>query len=415
LSWCEPCSIDSIDRGEFRVTRTGGTNRELRVYFRLPQGTAVLGVDYSLDPFGNDSVVRIPPGSHSANVRLYPIDDALIEGDETAILGLNELPPGVPFSDLYRVDPENASVTLVVHDDDPAIPRVEIDSPREGQHFEAGDAIQLRAQIIGLGAAQNWDVSFFDGDQLIGSTRSGGTIFWTEASGGRHVINASAHTSVGIPGMDTLHAAPVAIFVERESPPLLEFLEPTRNTIFSTLDEIPIKLRAFASNDVFLSGEVFANGDKIADVSYCCWLCPCARPLPDQATILQIPVREHPADSPWRAWKGWTNVHAGVYQLTARAVGEEGTTVQAAPVRIIVIDRTLRINVQRDGTVTLTIPQGSLVPGSYDLEASSDLRTWTRLGPFEPGNVAAFYFDTPPLNARGRRFYRSVYHPVIMP
>ena len=73
--------------------------------------------------------------------------------------------------------------------------------------------IRLRAQIIGLGAAENWDVSFFDGDQLIGRTRSGGTIFWTEASGGRHVINAIAHTTAGIPGMDTLHAAPVAIFV----------------------------------------------------------------------------------------------------------------------------------------------------------------------------------------------------------
>ena len=98
----------------------GGTNRELRVYFRPPQGTAILGVDYSLEPFGNDSVVRIPAGSRSVNVRLYPIDDALIEGDETAIIGLNELPPSAPFSDLYRVDQENASVTLVIHDDDPA-------------------------------------------------------------------------------------------------------------------------------------------------------------------------------------------------------------------------------------------------------------------------------------------------------
>jgi hypothetical protein len=36
------------------------------------------------------------------------------------------------------------------------------------------------------------------------------------------------------------------------------------------------------------------------------------------------------------------------------------------------------------------------------------LRTWTRLGPFLPGNVAAFYYDDPPASARARRFYRSV-------
>jgi len=59
--------------------------------------------------------------------------------------------------------------------------------------------------------------------------------------------------------------------------------------------------------------------------------------------------------------------------------------------------------------VTLVIPQGSMVPGGYDLEASQDLQSWTRLGPFEPGNVAAFYFDVPPETAREKRFYRSVY------
>ena len=64
-----------------------------------------------------------------------------------------------------------------------------------------------------------------------------------------------------------------------------------------------------------------------------------------------------------------------------------------------------------DGAVTLVIPQGSLVAGRYDLEASQDLRTWVRLGPFEPGNVAAFYFDVPSEAARGERYYRSVYFP----
>ena len=109
----------------------------------------------------------------------------------------------------------------------------------------------------------------------------------------------------------------------------------------------------------------------------------------------------------------WTNPPPGRHTLTARSEISLDTWVEAPPVRITVIDQSLHIFVQDDGTVTLVIPLGSLVPGGYDLEASSDLRTWTRLGPFQPGNVAAFYFETPPPNARGRRFYRAVYHPAF--
>jgi hypothetical protein len=196
---------------------------------------------------------------------------------------------------------------------------------------------------------------------------------------------------------------------------VLEFLQPTNNALFSTLDEIPIMLRAFASNDVFLIGEVFANNLKIADVSYCCALCPCYRPQPGYATTLQIPVPWQNGKPPSRTWQGWTNVPARRYQLTARATGDNGTTVEATPVTITVIDRTLRIFAGSDGSVALVIPEGSLVPGGYDAEASQDLRKWERLGPFQPGNVAAFYFDVPPETARERRFYRSVYLPPSEP
>jgi len=192
---------------------------------------------------------------------------------------------------------------------------------------------------------------------------------------------------------------------------VLQFLEPTNNAVFSTRDEVPIVLRAFASNDVLSTADVLANGTKIATVSYCCALCPCFGPLEGQETILQIPVPWQDGRPPPRPWQGWTNVQAGSYRLTAHAVGENGTVVDAAPVTITVLDRTLQIVMGFDGTVVLSIAQGSLVPGGYDLEASQALRTWTRLGPFGPGNVGAFYFDVPPESARAHRFYRAVYVP----
>jgi len=190
----------------------------------------------------------------------------------------------------------------------------------------------------------------------------------------------------------------------------LEFLEPPTNAIYSTRDEIPLVLRAFSSNDVFLTADVFADNVQIADTSFCCWLCPCALPQEGEPTILQIPVPRLESSPPGRVWQGWTNVPAGVHRLTARSVGRNGTVVLATPISITVIDRTLRIGVSPDRKVVLTIPEGSMVPGRYDLEASDDLQTWTRLGPFSPGNVAAFYWDDPPPSAR-ERFYRSVYVP----
>jgi hypothetical protein len=193
--------------------------------------------------------------------------------------------------------------------------------------------------------------------------------------------------------------------------PILEFIQPTNGALFSTLDEIPIMLRAVASNDVFLTAEVLANGVKIADVSYCCAFCPCYRPRAGDETTLQIPAPWQNGSPPPNPWRGWTNVPARRYQLTARATGDNGTMLQAAPVTITVIDRTLWIFARSDGSATLTIPQGSMVPGRYDCEISEDFRSWTYLGPFQPGNVAAFFFDPPPTMPRDRRFYRSVYVP----
>ena len=72
--------------------------------------------------------------------------------------------------------------------------------------------------------------------------------------------------------------------------PMLQFVEPTNNAVFSMLDEVPIMLRAWAPDDVFISADVLANHQTIGSAVYCCPFCPCARPLEGQETILQIPV-----------------------------------------------------------------------------------------------------------------------------
>jgi len=227
--------------------------------------------------------------------------------------------------------------------------------------------------------------------------------------------NRRPRTLVGALLCLSLALLPQSVLASTPPAATLEFLQPTNQAVFSTLDEIPIMLRASATNDAFLSGDVLANQRSIATVSYCCSLCPCFFPEPGQETILQIPVPAENGHPPSNPWQGWTNVMPGVYQLTARSVGEKGTVLEASPVTITVLDLRLNIVVQPDGSVTLVIPEGSLVPAGYYLEASPDLLAWTRLGPFEPGNLAAFYHDVPPDNARKMRFYRSVYSPPQTP
>src|SRR5439155_11245324 len=106
-------------------------------------------------------------------------------------------------------------------------------------------------------------------------------------------------------------------------------------------------------------------------------------PFAGQETILQIPVPWDGMRPPVQPWQGWTNVPAGSYRLTARAVGENGSIVEAAPVAIVVVDLTLEIFLRPDAKVMLVIPGGSLVAGGFDLETSGDLITWMRLGAFE--------------------------------
>ena len=192
--------------------------------------------------------------------------------------------------------------------------------------------------------------------------------------------------------------------------PVLEFLEPTNGAVFSLGQEIPIVLRGFAPEDVIGSAEVAADGRSLGTAVFCCPLCPCARPLPGMPLILQIPVPWEAGRPPGRTWQGWTNAALGTRHLTASGTGEGGTVVVAKPVTLRVLDLRLGIAPAAAGGYQFVIPDGSLVDGGFDMEASDDLRTWRRLGSFSPGNVAAFYVDVPP-EGTGRRFYRAVQAP----
>jgi hypothetical protein len=105
----------------FTVSRTGSTAAPLTVAWS-PGGTARIGVDYSL---AAPWTVTIPAGAASATLTLRPVDDSLVEGDETVVLRLASDPA-------YRIDDTGASASAVLADDDGAggaLPVVTITAP----------------------------------------------------------------------------------------------------------------------------------------------------------------------------------------------------------------------------------------------------------------------------------------------
>jgi acetyl esterase/lipase len=92
--------------GRFTLTRTGGTAAPLTVRWALG-GTASLGADYAAPA----SSATFPAGSASLNVTVTPVDDNLVEGDETVELRLACDPS-------YRIDSAHASASLTISDND---------------------------------------------------------------------------------------------------------------------------------------------------------------------------------------------------------------------------------------------------------------------------------------------------------
>ncbi|MBW8863702.1 MAG: hypothetical protein JF609_02045 [Verrucomicrobia bacterium] len=100
-----PTAYEGGGNGEFLFTRTGPTTNDLTVVFTVG-GTANNGADYTAITNG----VTIPAGQSSAVVSIVPVDDSLIEGDETVIISLTE---GNTYRVLY---PSAATVTIQDND-----------------------------------------------------------------------------------------------------------------------------------------------------------------------------------------------------------------------------------------------------------------------------------------------------------
>jgi hypothetical protein len=98
------------------ITRQGSDDADLVVHFAV-SGSATRGADYVLKVNGDvvtGATVTIPAGSVSAQVVIAPIDDALVENTEQAVVTLT---PGAGYS----IDPAGASASVLVVDNEATV------------------------------------------------------------------------------------------------------------------------------------------------------------------------------------------------------------------------------------------------------------------------------------------------------
>jgi len=98
--------------GAITVFRTGETLLPLVVGYSV-EGTATNGVDYAT----LTGSVTLPIGAASATITVNPIDDTVVEGDETVALTLR---PDIT----YDVGSPNSAIVTIQDDDLPALPVV---------------------------------------------------------------------------------------------------------------------------------------------------------------------------------------------------------------------------------------------------------------------------------------------------
>lgn len=100
----------------FKVRRTGSTNNDLMVWYAIG-GSAINGVDYKTLP----TTVTIPAGKRAARITITPIDDALVEIDETVILKL-VYSPMESLVQMYEIGSPSVSAAVIADNDGPQTP-----------------------------------------------------------------------------------------------------------------------------------------------------------------------------------------------------------------------------------------------------------------------------------------------------
>lgn len=198
----EPSITSRIAPGIFTLKRTGDPKAPLSVVLRY-DGTATPGLDYDKLPI----TVTFDAGVAQTDLTVAPLDDVLVEGDETVAAYLAV--PIVANAPAYVIDPQNSAAKVVIHDNDSdAGAGIVITEPKDGEVFGPGSSITINATAVDpRGYIPR--VEFFDGEAVIGFSEidffampaPGTPIYhsfeWAGAGPGPHVLTVRSANSAG--------------------------------------------------------------------------------------------------------------------------------------------------------------------------------------------------------------------------
>jgi acetyl esterase/lipase len=146
-----PNASEAGAHGRFTLSRTGSTAAPLPVAYALA-GTATPAADYTAPA----SPATIPAGASSVTVDVAPVQDGLVEGDETVVLSLASRPG-------YRVDSAHPAATVTIADDESAagLPRVSVvaDDPAAAEGGGAGSFTVTRTGDLANGLTVAYTLS----------------------------------------------------------------------------------------------------------------------------------------------------------------------------------------------------------------------------------------------------------------
>jgi hypothetical protein len=415
--------IDALsDSALLVVQRHGPTNVALIVEYRVG-GSASNGVDYAR----LSGRVEMPAGARRAEIVIDALDDSLVEGTETSIVGLMEpvcsgILPRPP--ECYRVGLPGTAIAYI-RDNDSAPsnspPAVRITAPANGDTFRAGSDIQIEAVTVDRDGYAPM-VEFFANGRKIGEQTihfidrppNGAPIefsfVWSNVLAGSYTLTAKATDNGGAMAF----SGPVGIRVGTNEPPppptnvVVQITAVdayavegpfTNSTIRGTNIASFVVGRAGPTNEAvtvrYHVGGTASNGLDYAELSGQATIAAGAR----AARIVILPIDDGLAEG----------IETVVLELAHSHTDPPSYTVgRSSRAAAIIVDN----DALHPRTTELA---GSLfhvcLPGTdgvaYRLEASSNLIDWVTLG---TGVVSdgVIHFVDPDVQALSYRFYRAV-------
>ncbi len=293
-----------------------------------------------------------------------------------------------------------------------------IDSPAAGSEFHAGAPILIRATAVDPAGAI-LRAEFFDGDTRIGVSEiatfapvpAGQPVqhyhLWEGAPVGPHKISVRAKDAAG----NGLASPTVLIQVSKPKPASIQILAPKDLQIFGVAEEIAITAEAVDPSGIILSAGFYVDGELIGTATHDLYL-PCIDPPCPRYDPLPAPP---PPGTPIQLTATWRSFTEGKHAIEVRGTNLVGTVVVSPAVRIAVA-RPLKSSItfitpkegdNGDGVMQIVVEDDSFSDTSaYELETSTDLRTWRSGGSFVNGPRAAFIREEASATD-APRFYRA--------